>query len=296
MPGYATSIFLVKEKKRYILSFLVLIFLLISLTCFMVRSAKYWLEDYYYKTGDENSFLIIEQLNTDKFNYKIKLSKYYLNKLKIELEKPISLQDKEIIQEMINNSLKYAQRAKILQPYSVLTNEVVGIVYRDVKYLGEGGSIEAINSFEDAINLEPSNPVLYTELGKEYLYIDMIDKAAISFYKALELKTDFHEAKFGLAKVLVRQEKHSEALSILNELSDIYNDAEIFFEKGRLYYNQGKIQEAIENFHESIKLDPFHYDSLYGLAVAYDSKGEKSLAHDYLQKALKINPDLEINE
>lgn len=290
MPGYNQKIIADENSKKR--NFLFLFVLIIFWLFFIAKVSKLWLGDYFINRGQESDFIKAADLETGSFFHEIKISKYYLNKLKTELAKPVSLQDKGLVQESMDNSLRHAQKARVIQPYSVLTHEAVGMVYRDIKYLGEGGSIEAINAFENAINFEPSNPVLYAELGKEYLYIGLNDKAAICFHKALELKNDFQEAKFGLAKVYIAQEKYNSAQIILDELLNIYDDPEIYFEKGRLYYNQGKINMAIDNFLESIKLDPGHYEALYGLAVAYESIGDAQEAQRYLQKALKINPNL----
>jgi Flp pilus assembly protein TadD len=294
LPGYASKTIAFKNKNFLIFVKFILVVIIFGLVILFYLGTRYWRADFYFYQGDEVGMQKAVELNPSRLNYKTDLAKYYLNKLKVELMKPKSLRSDDIIQASLDNSLKYANLAVLDQPRSVVAQETAAMVYRDINQLSQEKTFEAIKYFETASQLEPTNPVFYTELGKEYLSAGLTNEAEATFYKALELKNDYEEAEFGLAKVLEKQGKPNEALKIFDKLLEIYNDPQIYYEKGRLYFNQGETDKAVENFREAVSLNPSDYNYLYSLSIALDSQDEKVEAQIYLRKALEINPDLEV--
>ena len=107
----------------------------------------------------------------------------------------------------------------------------------------------------------------------------------------LELKNNYHEADFGLARLYGQQGKTDEALEILDELSKIYKDERIYYEQGRLYYNQGEIDKALDRFLKVVEINPIHSNALYSIGLALELKGEEKLALEYFKRVLELNPD-----
>lgn len=254
---------------------------------------KYWIADFYAKNNDEESLIKAINFNPNRYNYKISLAKSYLNKIKAEMMKPNNFRDNNLIRQSLDNSVKLARAVSNAYPNSVICQETLGMVYRDIRLLTQGSELGAIMAFNQAIQLEPTNPVLLIELGKAYINANMLDKAKQSLNSALAMKSDYEEAKFWLAKIYIKEGRTEEALLILNELAKIYNDTEIFYEQGRLYYNKGDINKAIGKFLKVIEINQGHSNALYSLGLSYELKGKTSEAKKYFEKVLELNPNNE---
>jgi len=285
------------DKKVFNIIVISLFLLTAGFTVLAGFEIKFWLADYYAKQGGEKNLIQAEKLNKYRYEYKIILAKYYLNTIKAEMIKPANYRDSSLINNSIENSINWARAAANQGPDSVIAQEVLGMVYRDIRNLTQGSETWAIEAFREAVRLEPTNPVLLTELGKAYLSASLLEEAKQSFNRALELKSDYYEAKFGLANVYSKDDQGEKALNLLDELNKIYNDPELYYEQGRLYYNQGKTEEANEKFLEVIKINPNHANALYSLGLSLEAQGLLPQALEYFNKVLELNPgNIEVEE
>jgi len=237
----------------------------------------------------EASLLTSIKLNPGRANYNINLAKFYLNRSRLEAAKSGGKKDNNLIQSNVSMSISAGRLAVAAAPSSVQAHETLGMIYRDVRLLTIGSEIWATRFFESALALEPTNPVLTTELAKAYLNNNDMANAEKYFIKAAELKPNYYEAKFGLAKVYLKNKKDNLALNLLNELSTEVIDQEIFYELGRYYYNHGEIDKAIDRLKLALSLSPKHSNSLYSLGIAYEAKGDAAEALKYYKKVLELN-------
>ncbi|MDP2736692.1 MAG: tetratricopeptide repeat protein [bacterium] len=237
----------------------------------------------------EAGLLAAVKLNPYRANYNINLAKFYLNRARLETAKAEDEKDNNFIQSNISKSIEAGKLAVAAAPNSVQAHETLAMVYRDVRPLTIGSETWSVQFFNSALALEPTNPILAAELAKAYLNNNQTAKAEEYFIKALELKADYYEAKFGLAKAYLKNKKDNLALNLLNELAVEVYDQEIFYELGRFYYNHGEIDKAIDRFKLVLSLSPRHSNSLYSLAVAYEAKGDTVEALKYYEKVLELN-------
>lgn len=253
-------------------------------------TVRYWLADFYARAGGETNLIKAARLNPYRPDYEIRLAKTYLNKIRAEALKPADFRDDELIQESINSSVAWAREATKISPKAVAAWETLGMVYRDIRSFTQGSEIWAAKAFSQASSLEPSNPVIITELGKAYLDAGQSAEAEQSLKKALELKNNYHEADFALARLYGQHGKTDEALGILDKLSKIYKDERIYYEQGRLYYNRGETDKALDRFLKVIEINPIHSNALYSIGLALELKGEDELALKYFKMVLELNP------
>ena len=164
------------------------------------------------------------------------------------------------------------------------------MIYRDIRLVASGAIEWGIKSFEKAITLEPTNPVLYTELGK-LLAIDNPEKAREALAKAIELKPDYLDAQIQNALIYEREENLAEAIRQMEDLSLEYPfNVEVLFQLGRLYFNADRIDEAISQLEKVVSFMPNHSNAHYSLGIAYKEKGEKAKAIKSFEKVLELNP------
>jgi len=229
-------------------------------------------------------------LNPYQAQYKITLARFYLSEPQQELQKPSTEQNLDALARHIQQSLNWAQGATEFSPNRVFVWETLGIIYRDVQKITTGATEWGIKSFERAIELEPTNPALYTELGK-LLLADKPEEAKKKFEKALELKSNYSDAKIQLALIFEKEGNFQETISKLQEtiLQDPFN-VEAVFQLGRVYYNNNKIDEAISQFQKVILIFPNHSNAHYSLGMAYSAKGEIEKAIGEFERVLELNP------
>ncbi len=254
---------------------------------------KYWLAQAYFKNnrGQEQELIKAAALNPYCSKYQISLAKFYLDKAMFELIKPEGEKDLVLIQDYINSSIDWSKTAIKTTPYSVAAYETLGMIYRGLGSFSWGSEALAVQAFAQANKLEPSNPVLATELGKAYFNNGQTEEAILSLKQALDLKSDYSEAGFSLAKAYVRQGEDEQALKILEEITGRYNDTTVYYEQGRIYFNQQKYDQAINKFKQVISISPNYANALYSLGLALEETGNNEEALEYYKKVLELNPE-----
>ena len=230
-------------------------------------------------------------LNPGLPQYRTALARTYLNEALLETGKTAAERDSAKIQLLVSKSIEQARASTILQPNQIANWETLGVVYREIGGIATGATDWGIKSFETAVELEPTNPVLYTELGKLYLTSGQTDKAKEEFTRALEKKSDYADALIQQALVLEKEDIIDEAIKKLESVVQVnpYN-IDALFQLGRLYFNNRRVDEAISLFNAIVILLPNHSNAHYSLGVAYASQKKNQLAIEEFEKVLELNP------
>jgi protein O-mannosyl-transferase len=117
---------------------------------------------------------------------------------------------------------------------------------------------EAIEAFEQAVRLDPTAGAL-TNLGGALLQAGRLAEAVAQFEAAVRLDPGLVDAHYNLALALDRQDRHAEALEAYQrvlalgvESADLHNDV------GALLVEIGRSSEAARHFRAALQLDPTH--------------------------------------
>ncbi len=272
---------------------------LIGLGFFSFIMIKYYVADAYYRdylVSPAENFEKIEsstRLNDSRATYHMTLARGYLVEISNEFTKVQP--DNQLIINMTALAIREAQRAVEVSPKRVAVHQTLGIVYRDIQGLAQGVLEWGIKSFEDALELEPKNPVLMNELGKFKITEEKIEEAKVWFNKALELRGDYVEPGIQLALIDEEEGKKEEAGLRLEEI--VKNNpfsVEAHFQLGRFYFNQKEYDKAIGQFQSAIIISPNHSNSHYSLGLTYEIKGLKDKALEEFEKVLALNPNNEL--
>jgi tetratricopeptide (TPR) repeat protein len=268
---------------------------------FAAFSAKYWLANFYYQRGSTlsannrdkaiGSLEAAIKFNPSQYIYATTLSRLYLDggmaEIKSLKQGRGNLQD---VQADFESSIKTGLQAIADAPNSVVPYENLGGIYRDLgSYLSNANQL-AIVSFAKAVALEPANPVLLTEMGKIYFKTNQMDLANAVLQKAIALKDDYYDAKFSLAKVDNEQGKFGEATVLLNDLENKYDPTLVYYEEGRVFYNQQNYSQAINKFHQALTISPNYANALYSLGLAFTQAGDNQQALYYFKKVSQLDP------
>jgi len=212
-----------------------------------------------------------------------------------------------------------ARAATEMSPANVANWTVLASVYKDLMGVTEGADKWALESYEKAIEREPSSPVLYTELGKVYVaqadmatkgldtddetakkeaqakVDELLGKAATAFEKAIELKADYAVAHYNLGLVYDRQGKLAEAIKKLEGVVMLnQRDVGVGFQLALLYFRDGQKDEAIALMESVVRLAPKYSNARWYLAAMYDEQGEIDKAIAEIEKVMELNPNDEL--
>ena len=221
--------------------------------------------------------------------YKIILARTYLYEVLDEMAKPAP--DQIVLSQNTQLAIAVAKEASERSPNLVAGWETLGMIYREIRGIATGALEWGIKSFEKAITLEPTNPVLYTELGKLYLASDDVSRARENFARAISLKGDYIDALIQEILILESEGNLAEAISKMENLAITYPlNIEVAFQLGRLYFNGGRIDDAISQLEGVVAFFPNHSNAYYSLGIAYTAKGQKEKAIRAFEKVLELNP------
>ncbi len=162
------------------------------------------------------------------------------------------------------------------------------------EYYNAGHYTAALKNLLDAYKNIPNDPYLNNSLGLVYMAKDRYNLAENHFKKALDLKSDYIQAKNGLGAVYIKQKKWALAIQCFKDVSEdlLYASPEIPFSNlGWAYFNQKMYGQAKTYFKKSLEISPAFLNAVHGLASIYIETGHLAQAIDFLHQALKKNPD-----
>ncbi len=298
-PVFEKNILLGKTPEAGLLANTILAVLGASVLIFAYFQIAFWQADANFLAGAnageiQKRISYIEKavsINTDNTSYMRFLAQAYWE----DISNDIKSGDKEKlanIKPKIERQISLLEGITTIRPLEVENWEAKSFFYKEMSPYVAGLQEKAILSLNEAIKLEPNNPIFYSELGKIYLALQNADEAGKNFDKAIALKSDYADVMTQKAIMLEQQGKNDEAIAMaeLALQTNPYNNIDGVYQLGRLYYNAGKIDQAIAQFSAIVEIMPNHSNALYSLGLAYSKKGDKTLALRFFEKVLSLNP------
>ena len=165
----------------------------------------------------------------------------------------------------------------------------------------------AIQSYDKALELNPTNPYFLVQQGNTYLIQAntlpkdsaqnkdaILLKAKEKFDQALVLKENYSLAYLQLALVARAQGDTTEKVAALENAKKYSpNDAELALQIGLIYYQDKNWTKAQEEFQRALSISPNYANALYYSGLTYDKQGRNSDAIDAFAKILEANPNNE---
>ncbi len=223
------------------------------------------------------------------------------------------------IANSVTLAINAATRATEIEPNSVSNWVVRGSVYRDVMSFAQGAEDLAATMFLNTIQLEPTNPVHYTNLGRVYLVVaeraralktskdpeaakqaadqevSLLSTAEQAFLKAIEQKRDYLPAHYYLAAVYERQGKLDQAAARLLALrNNNLADVGIAFQLSQLLIRLEQYDTATQELERILELNPDYSNALWYLASMYEISDRQGEAIDLIERVVQINPENEL--
>jgi tetratricopeptide (TPR) repeat protein len=121
-------------------------------------------------------------------------------------KKDITEDDKKTVSQLIQQAINEGKNTAILNPDKSGNWELLAGIYKQVMPFAQGADNFAIQTYNQAIALDPINPNLRISLGGVYYALGRYDEAIEAFKLAVLAKQDFPNAHYNLA-VAYREKK-----------------------------------------------------------------------------------------
>ncbi len=161
-----------------------------------------------------------------------------------------------------------------------------------VAYMNQQRPADAQKLFQQALQADPDFAVAKVNLGIALLAQQKPDAARAELAAAAEKRPDDAYAWYNLGLVykdLSEQQKGVAAFEHVTKIAP--NEADAFYFVGYLNTQMQKYDDAIAAFEKGLAIFPYHASSEFGLARAYQRKGNLEAAKEHLAKFQKITSE-----
>jgi tetratricopeptide (TPR) repeat protein len=150
---------------------------------------------------------------------------------------------------------------------------------------------DALIDFETATSFDSLNAMYHFRSGECILQLDSANPQNVMkrVKKAVELKPDFNEAKYLLARLYMARQQYDDAEKIYKELKTVsdYSD-KAWFGSGQILLEKKDSNTALKSFENALQANPQHYASVMQMATVYLIRRDP-LCLKYFDRAIAIN-------
>lgn len=149
-------------------------------------------------------------------------------------------------------------------------------------------------SLQEAISLNPQEPVYQNTLGLVHLNLKNLPQAMDAFEKAIALNPDHADAHHNLGVTLAEAGRWAEAVKAYQKALAIptYIHAESAYNNlGLAYYNLGRLGEAEAALLQALRLEPTLEAAYYHLGLVLLKTGRGEEAKAAFRRTREISPD-----
>ncbi len=155
-----------------------------------------------------------------------------------------------------------------------------------------GAYDQAVNTYTEALRLNPTNPAIDLLLARLELAVQDRKQAREYLLKAIAKKPNYTDALFLLAQLDIEDGNLTEAITRAENAALLSpNDGGIFFQLGFLRYRAGDYAEAKQALGRAISLIPNYANAQYFLGLAEAALGNRQAAIAQFQIVATANPD-----
>lgn len=175
--------------------------------------------------------------------------------------------------------------SKLKKLYANKLNEDANDLY------DKGKLSEAEAAYRRAIELNPTDPVLYGNLADAQSEQGKFKEAETTYRKAAEYDPSDIDYKIRLGNSIMDQGRLSEARNFYQELiASNPGIATLYFNLGYILSKEGKSKEAETNYRKAIQIYPDDVNFYYNLGLLLEKQGLYSEAAKEYQNAMKVHP------
>ncbi len=160
--------------------------------------------------------------------------------------------------------------------------------------LREGRTSTGLAVLQEAISLNPQEPVYHNTLGLVRLSLKNLPQAMEAFRKALELNPDYADAHQNLGVALAEAGRWEEAIKAYQKalvIPTFANPEAVYTNLGWAYYNLDRLGEAESALQQALRLDPALEAAHYHLALVLFKAGRREEAKSAFRRVRELAPN-----
>jgi type IV pilus biogenesis/stability protein PilW len=160
--------------------------------------------------------------------------------------------------------------------------------------LEKGQPAKAIESINEAIDLDPEMADAYNLLGLVYLQQSRFEKARDQFNLALRIDPYYTDAHNHLGVAFREMKKYDRAMKefqIALKDRSYQTPEKVHLNLGYLYLERRMFDEAIRAFERAVAVNPSYLRGILALGEAFQRSGREDLARDKFLKVVELGPD-----
>jgi tetratricopeptide (TPR) repeat protein len=199
----------------------------------------------------------------------------------------------EQFQAALTRGIEAGSAATTLNPNNYQNWALLGSVYQTVVPLQiEGAYQSSRDSYDRAVALNPTNPVLPFVLAQLEITNNNGAQAETELLNAIGLKRDYAQAIYLLSQLQVSLGKSREALEAAEAAAYFApNDPVVLFQLGLLRSGNGQTEGAIAALTRAIELNPQYANAHFFLGVMLALQGDLAGATSALQMVASFSED-----
>ena len=145
--------------------------------------------------------------------------------------------------------------------------------------------------FSHAIEVTQNNYIAYNNLGAAYNSLGRYQDAMESYKQAIKIEPDYTKAYINLGAAYNSLGRYRDAVETYKQVLRISPDyADAYINLGVTCYKLGRYQDAIESYKRAIKIKPDDALAHYNLGVACNSLGRYQDAIEAYKQAVRLKP------
>jgi tetratricopeptide (TPR) repeat protein len=150
----------------------------------------------------------------------------------------------------------------------------------------------AEDAFKEAVSKDPKNEWFLDELYGVYIQLNDMNKALKTVTQLVEYHPDY---KQDLASLYIQLEKYKEALKLLDEMDALsgYSEDRDYL-RNQIYNLTGNDEDRIENLEERVKSNPEDESNYLRLIYRYSETEETKKAFNAAKRLLELNPESQL--
>ncbi len=181
-------------------------------------------------------------------------------------------------------AIEVCEKARHINNQLAAVNITLGIIHS-----GTGKYSKAIEDFDRALNIEPTNSDAYRGLAKAYEMLNRLTDAELTYKKSIEMKSDYWAGYNELGIFYFRNGRYEDAIQQFQQVIALTPDNYRGYNNlGSMYYLMERWPEARQMFEHSFRIKKT-YGATSNLATLYFIEGQYEKAARMYEKALEFN-------
>src|SRR6266849_23995 len=160
-----------------------------------------------------------------------------------------------------------------------------------VAYMNQQKFVEAQKYFEKALAADPKFAIARLNLGISLLSQQQLEPARAALEEAARLRPKDPYAWYNLGLVYKDTSEAEKGIAAFQHVAQLSPEADAHYFLGYLYSQLQRYDEAIAEFQKALSAFPYHASSEFGIARAFQRKGDSESARQHLERFKKITTE-----